>query len=264
MNVVIIGAGIGGNAVLKSLSNIENITINMVIDKNMTAPGIQLAKKLSIRCSNSIEDINILNTDIIIEVTGNIKIEDVIKNRFGDSVTIINSEAARLIMTLVKKDEYSLEKINKQVSIINSTSSIIQNQIKEINVSVEDIHNVSENLLNSTKMSNEYIDNSDKIVNYVNQISRQTKILGINASIESARAGDKGRGFAVVAKEVQKLANNSETFAKKINDMLMKLSGEIKKINEEVNRLDHLSGKQINASNNVSAVVEELVQESNM
>jgi methyl-accepting chemotaxis protein len=259
---VIVGAGTGGCEILTSFNNLENVDINLIIDKNMNAPGIELARKLKIRYSQSIEDINISNTDIIIEVTGSEKLKNILKEKFGDSCTIIDSKAALLTMTLVKKDIRSIEKMNNQISLINNTSSAVQKQLHEISTSVENIRNVSSTLLTSTKDSKEYIKKSDKIIQYVNEISKQTKILGINASIEAARAGEQGRGFSVVASEVQKLANNSADFAKEINHTLVMLFNEINRINEEVTKLDTYSEIQTKAKEEANKAVNELVEEA--
>ncbi|WP_375768548.1 methyl-accepting chemotaxis protein [Archangium gephyra] len=63
------------------------------------------------------------------------------------------------------------------------------------------------------------------IITTVNDISEQTHMLALNASIEASRAGEHGRGFAVVAAEVKALADQS----KKATSQVRQILGQIQK-----------------------------------
>ncbi|ADO69300.1 methyl-accepting chemotaxis protein [Stigmatella aurantiaca] len=58
------------------------------------------------------------------------------------------------------------------------------------------------------------------IINTVNDISEQTHMLALNASIEASRAGEHGRGFAVVATEVKALADQSKKATAQVRQIL--------------------------------------------
>lgn len=59
-----------------------------------------------------------------------------------------------------------------------------------------------------------------EIVELIEEIAGKTNILALNASIEAARAGEHGDGFAVVAEEIKDLAEQSQTQAAEIEEMI--------------------------------------------
>ncbi|MFH1112952.1 MAG: methyl-accepting chemotaxis protein [Pseudomonadota bacterium] len=60
----------------------------------------------------------------------------------------------------------------------------------------------------------------EQIMATVQDLSDQSNLLAVNASIEAARAGDQGKGFAVVAAEIKALADQSKASAQQVRTIL--------------------------------------------
>ncbi|MDV6235755.1 methyl-accepting chemotaxis protein [Leptospira ellisii] len=61
----------------------------------------------------------------------------------------------------------------------------------------------------------------------IKEISEKVNLLALNAAIEAARAGEHGRGFAVVASEITRLAEQTDSSAKTIEELIKTSNAEI-------------------------------------
>ncbi|RSU54679.1 methyl-accepting chemotaxis protein [Sphingomonas sp. S-NIH.Pt15_0812] len=78
----------------------------------------------------------------------------------------------------------------------------------------------------------------DSVIEGLDKIAFQTRVLAMNAAVESGRAGDAGRGFAVVADLVSALAMRSEEEAKRAREQLTATQADIVTAVEAVQKVD--------------------------
>ena len=91
----------------------------------------------------------------------------------------------------------------------------------------------------------------DSVIEGLDKIAFQTRVLAMNAAVEAGRAGDAGRGFAVVADLVSALAMRAEEEAKRARDQLTVTQSEILSAVGAVQKVD---GALVNIAGDVGEV----------
>jgi hypothetical protein len=130
--------------------------------------------------------------------------------------------------------------------------------IEELAASASDIHANEQHLNKSISEITILSQEINDVSSFIKEIADETKMLGLNAAIEAARAGDAGKGFGVVAEEIRKLSEQSKSTVPKIK----KLTDEIKvKVDEvSIKSQNSLSSSQDQAAatEEVTASIEEI------
>ena len=104
----------------------------------------------------------------------------------------------------------------KSVKKSMDSFNVLKNQSGEIVRYNKDVIKTIDNFVTNTKKVKQ-------ITQGITEISEQTNLLSLNASIESARAGEFGKGFAVVADEIRNLADQTVSLTQEINQIVAEL-----------------------------------------
>ncbi|MBP2145208.1 methyl-accepting chemotaxis protein [Methanofollis sp. W23] len=99
---------------------------------------------------------------------------------------------------------------------------------------MEEVKTASKESVEEISKLNAQMQEIDKIVKLITDISNQTNLLALNAAIEAARAGEHGRGFAVVAGEVRNLAGESKKATGQIEDLITTIHAQSTRASQEI------------------------------
>ncbi len=146
---------------------------------------------------------------------------------------------------------------------VTNTSQAIYSSIQEISATIEEISASSEEIAAMNQMTHQTaldstakVENVEDILVSIKNLASQSKLIGLNAAIESARLGENGRAFGVIAQEIRKLAANSEESAGVVGKTLTEIVNVFKALTTKVDENQTISSEQSSA---LASVVERVV-----
>jgi methyl-accepting chemotaxis protein len=198
----------------------RSLTTNLAVGMGVTiafviAAGIYIIRKLDRRIGTAVQHVQSSSAELQAaasqQVTG-----------AKEQVTAAN-EVSTTIKELLSTSRQIAESAQKvtQVAIETTTAARVGDQTVQkaqqaIDVVRRQVDLIVTHMLELGRKSQEI----GGILDIINELSEQTNILAINATIESAGAGDAGRRFAVVADEIRKLADRVGGSTKEIRTLI--------------------------------------------
>ncbi len=165
----------------------------------------------------------------------------------------------------------STRKVTGNTDQFKQSINTLSNAIEEMNITINEVARscqqeaaISQNADSEVKSSKTLMSQLKesglkigKAVNVIREISEQTKLLALNASIEAASAGEAGKGFAVVAEEVKQLASQSANATQEITGLVLEIQ---ERVNQTIQSSDTI-GNGIADVNNISHTIVTAVEE---
>ena len=169
------------------------------------ADGLQkISESVTNSAQKNTEDISAINDNIRDTAKTSEEIAESISQMYGFTEEMNSTADESADKTISMKE--SAENLKTTAEEANRNAKVVFDQVRE--------------KMEEAKVQAKSVDKIGTFTDSIMAISRQTKMLALNASIEAARAGEAGRGFAVVADQIGNLALQSNQSADSIANLV--------------------------------------------
>lgn len=154
----------------------------------------------------------------------------VVTSRETESISIEQSSSVKeIVATMEDADKLSRNiatRIAEVALVANKTTDDVQKGFTTLATNLQKMNEITEaniETINGIKALSEKIESIWDIVNIINSIADQTKIIAFNAELEAASAGEAGKNFHIVANEIRRLADLTTNSTKQIKSRITEI-----------------------------------------
>lgn len=177
------------------------------------------------------------------------------------------SESAHQVHNGSMEQSDSLNVLSEETKAIEQNILDVDENTKHVSDLMEDVRESMgigdenmENLLKAMEDINRDSMEITKINKFLEDISFQTNILALNASVEASRSGSAGGGFAIVAREVRDLAAKSAESSKRTSEMIENSLQAVERGTEYARKAAGSFQEVGKTSNEISVITERLTE----
>lgn len=143
-----------------------------------------------------------------------------------------NQQAAavkEIVSTMEDSDQLAkkiADSVHQVVAVSEKTSGTVESGEDKVQLSLskmDEIRDSNGNSIEGIRSLGEKIESIWDIVNIINGIANQTKIIAFNAELEASAAGEAGKNFQIVATEIRRLADSTVASTTEIRNKITEI-----------------------------------------
>lgn len=263
MKVGIVGGGRGGLAMLRLMSTLPDISIIGIADINENAPALVAAREMGVQTFLDFKELlKLSNLDVVLDVTGNANVNQAIVENKLPNTHLADPIISKMMYTVARSQEESAQELRLQAQQLAAMAEELNSTVQSVPQAIDAVTNAlgthCGKLNTAVAQAEKHIKDTDEVIDFIKKVADQTKLLGLNAAIEAARAGNHGRGFGVVANEVRKLAEDSVVSAKKISTILANIEESMKTIIGGIEETSVIAQMQTTTTEQVGVAIDQI------
>lgn len=197
------------------VTDIENVSVRITDNVNEV-------KKISVETNNKCTDNSATTQQLAAGMEETAATTETINNNIGQ----MNKEAQQIKSLSAEGERLATEVMMRAEGLKTTTTEAMDRTAKMY----QNISGKTEQAIEGSKA----VDKINELTNAIMEISSQTSLLALNASIEAARAGDAGKGFAVVATEIGSLASQTSKTIESINAIVADVNHAVSTLSESL------------------------------
>ncbi|MGN7612970.1 methyl-accepting chemotaxis protein [Magnetococcales bacterium HHB-1] len=203
----VVGGGSIAKMLLQFFSKSNLASVVYVVDENVNAPAMILAKRLNLKTLSKIESaVKNNEVDILVDASESADIRDIIIEHMTAGELVSSELILRFQKILEGQRGENTQQVFKDLAGVR----------REIDRNTRDV---------------------SKTLHGIEKISNELEVLAINAGIQASRAGEFGKGFAVVAGEVKSTARVARDLAGDIDRVISEISAMSNKIEQSLRKV---------------------------
>lgn len=265
MKVGIVGGGRGGLAMLRLMSTLPDINIIGIVDINENAPALVAAREMRVQTFLDYKELlKLPNLEVVLDVTGNANVNHAIVENKLPHTHLADPIISKMMHTVARSQEEAAQELRSQAHQLAGMAEDLNSTVQSVPHAIDAVTSAlgthCGKLNTAVANAEKHIKDTDEVIDFIKKVADQTKLLGLNAAIEAARAGSHGRGFGVVANEVRKLAEDSVVSAKKISTILANIEESMKTIIGGIEETSVIAQMQTTTTEQVGIAIDQISQ----